>query len=288
MKNIFIVSILLVLLLGGCVLPIVQKSNETGTVATTPKINSTDLPSVIKELKKSVVLIEYSGSMDQPDVWGDNDFDFIGSGVIYSVDGNDVYVITNRHVVDLNYPEYYSGVNNEEIAVLTQSGDRFVVEQRLVAPQKIDLAILKFKKGIQNISSASVSDGIPEEGSDVIMIGMPEQLNWSISKGIVSGIRTFKPEGTTDGRDYTAIQTDAAINSGNSGGGMFALDGRLLGINTWKYIGSGVEGLNFAISSADFLALKDKFYDLPISGILGGPATPGSGSVYTFGYVDIY
>jgi S1-C subfamily serine protease len=278
------------ILLAGCTLPLGKDSSETGSITYGQKDNSSDLPTLISQLKKSVVHITYTGSTESSSYF-DDDFEVIGSGVIYSVNGSDVYVITNRHVVDLNYPEHYGQVNEEEIIVRSFTNDRFMVKDRLVAPGSLDLAILRFSKGTQDIPGVSVSDYLPLVGHEIITIGMPEELDWSVSKGIVSGIRTFKPEGVISGKEYTAIQTDAAINVGNSGGGMFTTEGSLIGINTWKYIGFDVEGLNFAISSIDFSSQKDEFKKLPLvsywdslSGIEAGDVEDVGLMHVTYGY----
>lgn len=277
--------ILIVLLLPGCIGE--QSSEKTGSVSIAPKINTTDLPVLISELKKSVVHITYSVDHEE-DYWGYSDSEFIGSGVIYSLDGKNIYVLTNRHVVDLNFPEYYSEVDNEEIIVRTFDNDKFVVKERLVAPDRLDLAIVKFESNEQKIESASISNRVPVTGEEVLIIGMPEELDWSVSKGIVSASRNFDSEGELGQGKYTAIQTDAAINSGNSGGGMFLTDGRLIGINTFKYIGFFTEGLNFAISSVDFLNLKDDFIKLdlitPSSKPLAGAAAAIAVADADYGY----
>jgi len=266
---------LIIVIVSGC---LQQGNGGSGSIDTQPKLKNTSLPDLISELKKNVVHITYSVDHDY-DLWGYDEDEFIGSGVIYSINGNEVYVLTNRHVVDLNFPDYIAQVNDEEIILKTFSGDRFYATSRLIAPGNIDLAIVRFSKGVQNISASSIMDTTPPVGEEVLVIGMPEELEWSVSKGIVSGIRYFDPDGVILGDKYTAIQTDAAINSGNSGGGMFTTDGRLVGINTMKYSGFGVEGLNFAISSVEFLKLKDRFTDFPLITPLSRPAGGSPSSI---------
>ncbi len=235
---------------------------DTGTVVTETMANTSALPALIQELKKSVVAVTYSGT-HEPDEWNETDFEFIGSGVIYSVGNGKAYALTNRHVVDYNYPDLSGKVDSENITIATSSGQQFLATERLVAPGLLDLAILVFDTGNQSLSSVPLSSTLPQEGDDVLIIGMPEELNWSISKGIVSGIRTFTPLELDMGSNYSAIQTDAAINPGNSGGGMFSTDGRLLGINAWKYTYD--VGLNFAVSVVDFPGLKGRFVPFPLA-----------------------
>lgn len=236
-------------------------SAPIGTVTTAP-LNATTVPELIKELKKDVVMVSYEGTHAE-DEFGETDFAFIGSGVIYSSSDGKSYVLTNRHVVDLNYPDMVARTESENITVQTSDGETFTPTERYIAPGTLDLAILVFDNNGSDLDTASVSDTLPQEGDDVLLIGMPEMLNWSISKGIVSGIRPYTSLWFDNGMNFTGIQTDAAMNAGNSGGGMFTMDGRLVGIDAWKE-GYFTQGLNFAISVANFSAMKDGFIPYPI------------------------
>jgi hypothetical protein len=202
------------------------------------------------------------------------------------VEDGKAYVLTNRHVVDLSYPDGFYSAENERIAIKTYSNETFFAADRYFAPRGIDLAIVTFEKGESELESVEVADSLPRTGEEVLVIGMPEQLEWSVSKGIVSGIREFETE-RQNGQNYTAIQTDAAVNEGNSGGGMFTMDGELVGINTWKYVGFGVEGLNFAIASTDFTDEEAMFASKPIG--TSGSSKEASGlAPAEVGTVDVY
>ena len=89
-------------------------------------------------------------------------------------------------------------------------------------------------------------------------VGSPLGLDTTVTQGIVSAVNR---EVESDGTKYTCIQTDAAINSGNSGGALINSDGKVIGINTLKLSGTGVEGIGFAIpvnSATDVInQLKD-------------------------------
>lgn len=117
-----------------------------------------------------------------------------------------------------------------------------------------DLAVLKINK-----SGLQVADFGNEEditiGRTVIAIGTPISfsLRNSASIGIISGINRSVSS------LYRLIQTDAAINPGNSGGPLVNLDGKVLGINTSKYIGLGAEGLGFAIPVGTVKYVVDEF-----------------------------
>ncbi len=81
-------------------------------------------------------------------------------------------------------------------------------------------------------------------GNDVLAIGTPEGLDWSVSKGIISAVRT------SNGVYF--VQTDAAINHGNSGGPLILADsGLVVGINSFGFRKNITEGLNFAVSATE-------------------------------------
>jgi serine protease Do len=88
-------------------------------------------------------------------------------------------------------------------------------------------------------------------GDTVFAIGSPHRLGWTHTQGVVSQLR-LQP---TDGPAVHVIQTQTALNPGNSGGGLFDQQGRLVGINTWTNDKRVSEGLGFAISLETLLEL---------------------------------
>lgn len=156
--------------------------------------------------------------------------DGAGSGVILSADG---YVVTNNHVV--------SGAN--KITVTTQEGQSY--DATIVGTDsKTDLAVLKIKA--QDLIPAILGDSDAlQVGEDAIAIGNPlGQLGGTVTNGIISA---KSRDVSIDGETMNLLQTNAAVNPGNSGGGLFNNQGRLVGIINAKSSGSGVEGLGFAI-----------------------------------------
>jgi len=156
-----------------------------------------------------------------------------GSGVVISAEG---YVLTCNHVVD----------GATEVEVVMNSDKRYAAT--LVGSDAAsDLAVLKIKPEGEPL--VFVEQGCSEDlvlGEQVVAIGNPlGTLGGTVTTGIVSA--TEREIRMSDGTTMTLIQTDAAINSGNSGGGLFNLDGQLIGIVNAKYSASGVEGLAFAI-----------------------------------------
>ncbi|HEY5584890.1 MAG TPA: trypsin-like peptidase domain-containing protein [Ruminiclostridium sp.] len=151
-----------------------------------------------------------------------------GTGVIYRSDG---YIITNAHVVK----------DMDSIVVVLSNSKAYKARLKAI-DEGLDLAVIKIDKGglqpatFGDISSVSV-------GQDVVAIGTPLSfsLRNSATKGIVSGMNR-----SADG-EYRFIQSDAAINGGNSGGPLVNMKGQVIGINSVKLVGYGVEGLNFSI-----------------------------------------
>ena len=151
--------------------------------------------------------------------------DGLGSGFSISSRG---HIVTNAHVVG----------DDTTVSIGLRNGQSCI---GLVLARDVsrDLAVVKIQQG----STGWLKLGSPSEsdvGNEVFAIGTPKGLGWSMTKGIVSAVRS--------GRDgVRALQTDAAINPGNSGGPLVDLrHGLALGVNTCKLTG---EGLNFAISS---------------------------------------
>ncbi len=156
-----------------------------------------------------------------------------GSGVIISAEG---LIVTNYHVVE----------GAEEIVVTLGSGEEVKAEITGADPPT-DLAVLRIEKtGLPAVSFADTSE--LRAGEPAIAIGNPLGLDFqqSVTLGVVSAVeRTI----TIQGQRFTFIQTDAAINDGNSGGALVNIYGKLIGINTAKIKVPGVEGMGFAIPS---------------------------------------
>jgi serine protease Do len=107
-----------------------------------------------------------------------------------------------------------------------------------------DLAIIKIDA--ENLTPAELGDSDSVKvGEFAMAIGNPLGLDSSVTCGIVSAVN--RKVSDDEGNTYSAIQTDASINSGNSGGALVNSEGKVIGINTLKLSGTGVEGIGFAI-----------------------------------------
>ena len=168
-----------------------------------------------------------------------------GSGIIISEDG---YIVTNNHVVDSSSSNsYYELSKATSIKIKLNSdtyGDDATYDAVVVGQDsQTDLAVLKIEK--TGLTAAEFADSDQAVvGEFVMAVGSPLGLDTTVTQGIISAVnREVESEGTK----YTCIQTDAAINSGNSGGALINSDGKVIGINTLKLSGTGVEGIGFAI-----------------------------------------
>lgn len=225
-------------LLGGDDSPAAAPQlNATSTSDT----SATDVSSVVERVAPSVVQVDVVTSSGE----------VLGSGVILSADGR---ILTNNHVVE----------GARQITV-TLSDGRTVDASVVGTAPETDLAVIQ-AEGVSGLTPATFADSDDVRvGDQVIAIGSPLGLQNTVTTGIVSAVdrdvnvpaeeRGFSRSGNTD-VSYKAIQTDASINQGNSGGPLFNSAGQVIGINSMIYSpvsgpngSAGSVGLGFAIPS---------------------------------------
>lgn len=172
-------------------------------------------------------------------------FKGLGSGVI--IDAKEGYVVTNNHVVD----------NADEITVKLTDGREFKAK-KLGADEQSDIALLKIDPDALVSMPLADSDEL-RVGDFVVAIGNPFGLNQTVTSGIVSALGR---SGLNIGGYENFIQTDAAINRGNSGGALVSLRGELVGINTAIFGPNGGNvGIGFAIPSNMMRSLVDQIIE---------------------------
>lgn len=192
-----------------------------------------------EKVKPAVVTISTKSIQDYGGFYP-QEVEGLGSGFIINEEG---YILTNYHVV----------ANSTDVKVLLSTGEE-VGAKVVNYDQQMDMAMLKLDEGtkIPGIAELGDSDAL-YPGQDVIAIGTPLSKNFAqtITKGIVSAVnREVESESGTSSK---VIQTDAAINAGNSGGPLVNSQGQVIGINSMKIGSSGssssasVEGMGFAI-----------------------------------------
>lgn len=239
--------------------------NQTNTVqaqGTASEFEETIMKAVEKA-KDSVVSIQnYQKEIQQNNLYGygtggENQVDLEdpsasqklageGSGVIYKIDGDSAYLVTNNHVVE----------NADSLKVKLADGT--TEDGELVGRDAVsDLAVVKISsKNVKSAIKFADSDAT-KVGSIAIAIGSPlgSKFSNSVTQGIISGQSRIVPmDLNKDGQadiETTLIQTSAAINPGNSGGALLNKDGDLVGINSSKFSNVDVEGMGFAIPSKE-------------------------------------
>ena len=167
-----------------------------------------------------------------------------GSGVILTDDG---YIVTNYHVIQ--------GATN--ITVNTTDGKEYTAK---VVSSVIDLDISVLKIEATGLTPAVMgdSDGLVV-GQAAIVIGNPlGKLAGTVSNGIISALDR---EITLDGQPMNLLQTNAAVNPGNSGGGLFDATGKLVGIVNAKSGGAEIEGIGFAIPINDVKEVTEQIME---------------------------
>ena len=180
---------------------------------------------------------------------GSSTYTSTGSGVIISEDG---YIVTNNHVVE--------GANEDSVVVKLYDGSEH--EARIIGTDsRSDIAVLKIDaNGLQFSSFADSSDLVM--GQDVIAIGNPLGTGLSCTNGIVSAL---EKEIYINNVYMTVIQTNAEVNGGNSGGGLFDINGNLIGIVNAKSGNStsstSVEGMGYAIPSNTVVRIVQEIID---------------------------
>lgn len=224
-------------------------------VLTIPEIASKVGPSVVGVINKTKVSPQkyydpFSGryyyyqnpSSDEDDLVEQGS----GSGIIFREDG---YIVTNQHVID----------GASEISVILNTGDE--IKATLVGQDtKTDLAVLKVDTDITLTAAVFGDSTNVQVGETAVAIGNPMGMEFSgsVTAGIISAVnRTM----SIDDRTYNLLQTDAAINSGNSGGALINQYGEVIGINSVKLSETGVEGMGFAIAISEAKPIIDSLME---------------------------
>lgn len=248
--------------------------NKTSTGTTSSTTNSSNVKYEISQVDNPVVAI---ASKVGPSIVGvkvtavsQGNFGLLqdasdeGSGIVYSSDG---YIITNYHVISSAM-----GDSNAKITVTLPGTSDEITATVVGGDNTTDLAVLKIDKtGLQAAEFGKSSD--TKVGELAVAIGNPlgQDLANTVTGGYISAVNR---KITTDGRTYNLIQTDAAINAGNSGGALINSKGQVIGINSIKISESGVEGLGFAIPADDAIPIikeliQNKKISRPYIGIAG-------------------
>lgn len=169
-----------------------------------------------------------------------------GSGIIISEDG---YILTNNHIVNSTSTSSFYEVSEATSVTVYLFNDETPYEAQIIGTDaQTDLAVIKIDKG--GLTAAELGDSSNVKvGEFAMAIGNPLGLKSTVTSGIISAVN--REVTSSDGTKYILIQTDAAINSGNSGGALVNSQGQVIGINTLKISATGVENMGFAIPIND-------------------------------------
>lgn len=220
--------------------------------------DQSDLTKVIEQVAPTVVEV-YTEKTVYGTFYGSYISEGAGSGVIISEDG---YIVTNNHVIE--------GANN--ITVKSNKGDRY--DATLIASdQQADIAVIKIDAKNLQAATFGTSKNL-KVGQKCFAIGNPlGTLGGTVTDGIISALsRDVQVEGTY----MTLLQTNTAISPGNSGGGLFDINGNLIGIINAKMSSDAVEGISFAIPIDEAMKVIE---ELITNGYVTGRATIGISAV---------
>lgn len=208
--------------------PIVQISANTDTsVMKQTELSTVDLVEAVADTVVEITTSEVTTDAFMREVIQAG----AGSGVIIDKTG---YIITNEHVV--------SGANT--VSVRLPSGAQYAAEI-VAADAETDIAVIKIQPTDALPTATFGNSDALKVGQSVIAIGNPlGSLGGTVTEGIISATNRAV---TIDGVTMNLLQTSAAVNPGNSGGGLFNTAGELIGVVNAKSSGSGIEGLAFAI-----------------------------------------
>lgn len=207
----------------------------------------TDVTRVVSEVNDKVVSVVQTKN---------NKISGSGTGVIYAIENNKNYIVTNHHVIE----------NAQEIIVKLANGEE-VKATLLGSDPYTDLALLEVE-GDYKLEAFSIGDSSRVNvGEFVVAIGSPLGVEFSNTTtfGIISGKDRLVPvdlnnDGVSDW-DMVVMQTDAAINPGNSGGALVNMSSELIGINSLKISSEKIEGMGFSIPINEVLPIVQQIKD---------------------------
>lgn len=247
-KNLnYIIIAILSLVVGILGTYIYMDKNTTNTVVKeTEKVVSVTendtIKSAVSKIYDATILVESYNNR--------NNKIGTGTGFIYKKDDNYGYIITNNHVIE--------GADN--IKILDNYGVR-VDGTILGSDIYSDIAVIRINKdAVLQVAEIGSSDST-EIGDTLFTVGSPlgDEYVGTVTKGILSGKNRLVSVTLSNG-DYLieAIQTDAAVNPGNSGGPLVNINGQVIGVNSLKLVEDEVEGMGFAIPIETVMSIIDK------------------------------
>jgi len=224
--------------------PTTITNNVTKTIKDVT-ITETGIADAVEKVYDAVVTVE---TYKNNKVYG------TGTGFVYKSSDGKGYILTNNHVIE----------SGDEVRVVFTN--QSVVKAEVVGSDKYaDIAVLTVSSD-EVIAVAEIGDNSSTRvGDTVFAVGAPidsSAYSWSVTRGILSGkdrlVEVSLSNSSVSDWVMSVIQTDAAINSGNSGGPLSNSNGEVIGINSLKLASSSIEGMGFAIPIEDALLYASK------------------------------
>ena len=219
----------------------ITAASSSGSSLTTEQVADLVSPSVVVITTEQVVYSQWSW-------YGQNQVESgAGSGVIISSDG---YILTCAHVVD--------GASNITVTI----GDKDYTATLVGEDTTSDIAVIKIDADGLTPATVGNSDSL-KVGQSVMAVGNPlGELGGTVTGGMISALnRSVTIQGSSSVNTMSLIQMDASVSPGNSGGGLFNMNGELVGIVNAKSSSSDAEGLGFAIPINDAIKVAQELLE---------------------------
>lgn len=237
-----------------------QSGNTISGTAVSKAITINDVSDIAKNVMPAIVQVT---NTSVESYWGffgqfyQKPSTSAGSGIIVAEDDNYIYIGTNNHVVS----------NSREITITFINNEALAAELQGTYPEK-DLAVVKVPKSeisedaLDEIKVATLGNSANlNVGQATVAIGNALGFGQSVTTGVISALdREVNIQDDTTGQVISnkLIQTDAAINGGNSGGALLNMNGEVIGIVSAKYKATGVEGMGYAIPITEAKVIIDQ------------------------------
>ena len=205
-------------------------------------INDTGIAEAVAKVYDAVVVVS---------TYSDDTYVASGTGFVFRHDGDTYYLLTNYHVIE----------DGNHVTVTFTDGS--IVETEIIGFDEYqDIAVLAIESDEEYTVAEIGNNDETRIGDTTFAVGAPldSAYSWTVTRGIISG-KDRMVEVEIDNGNYImrTLQTDAAINSGNSGGPLCNANGEVIGITSLKLVNDGIEGMGFAIPIEDAI---DKAEDI--------------------------
>ena len=248
------IPIIIALIVGAAVMYLlysilpIEKAQTIINKSEKEEVTVTDagIADAVDKLYDAVVVIE---------VFNGEQLTASGTGFVYKKTDKKAYILTNNHVVN-------SSAKNTNVKVIFTNGNEEEVKIE-GADEYSDLAVLSLSADkAPHVAEIGNSESM-RLGDTVFTVGAPldTEYYWSVTRGILSGkdrmVEVSLSNSTSSDYVMRVLQTDASINSGNSGGPLANANGEVVGITNMKLVSSGVEGIGFAIPIEDAIEFAE-------------------------------